>query len=169
MIEESQGCGQAEPYAVAPRAKRHRAGPAPAYERLARRLETDAATGCINWTGPVTRQGYGRIGLGGRDGGHTQAHRLAYETAKGPIPEGLVIDHLCRNRRCCNPDHLEAVTSRENTRRGSSSAGREWLRSHCDSGHELTPENTRLERNGQRRCRTCARDYQRARRARTQP
>lgn len=70
---------------------------------------------CWEWTGAISSTGYGHMSLGGR---MVAAHRIAHELFKGPIPEGLVIDHICRNRRCANPDHLEAVTNEENLRRG---------------------------------------------------
>jgi hypothetical protein len=81
---------------------------------------------CWIWTGPLHEAGYGRTSVPGV-GQRVRIHRLAYETFVGPIPEGLVIDHLCRVRACCNPAHLEAVTSAENIRRGIRSyAGRPW-------------------------------------------
>ena len=70
---------------------------------------------CWIWLGPVNRNGYGYVKRGGRK---VMAHRLAYMLKHGPIPAGYVVDHLCRVRQCCNPDHLEAVTVQENTRRG---------------------------------------------------
>ena len=115
--------------------------------------------------------GYGRVPSGKR-GVSIPAHRLAYEYANGPIPEGLQIDHLCRIKRCINPDHLEAVTPSINVRRGlvpiTASIHMKALRAkqiaiprtHCPRGHELTVENVRIEyqqRDGTpiRKCREC--------------
>ena len=73
-------------------------------------------SGCWLWTAAVDEQtGYGRLGIGTRS---VAAHRIAFELFVGPIPDGMVIDHLCRVRRCVNPDHLEAVSQRENLLRG---------------------------------------------------
>ena len=78
----------------------------------------DEDTGCINWYGDINRNGYGtRRSLSTGRRRRVMIHRLAYEWRVGPIPEGLEVDHLCNNRRCCNPEHLEAVTRRENLRR----------------------------------------------------
>ena len=96
------------------------------------------------------------------------AHRLIYEHFNGPIPDGLQIDHLCRNRACCNPAHLEPVTQQENIARGECSQWR-LEHTHCPNGHEYTEANTRIEKTGARRCRTClnqlSRDYKRRKRA----
>lgn len=75
----------------------------------------DPETGCWNFTGSVSKDGYGRRSF---DGKMTTAHRSVYEQLRGPIPDGLDLDHLCRNRRCVNPDHLEPVTRRVNVMRG---------------------------------------------------
>ncbi|MEV4271931.1 HNH endonuclease signature motif containing protein [Micromonospora aurantiaca (nom. illeg.)] len=82
------------------------------------------------------------------------AHRIAYEMKRGPVPDGLELDHLCRNRRCVRPAHLEPVTRRTNLLRGETIPARLAERTHCRHGHEFTPENTYQWR-GSRFCRTC--------------
>lgn len=105
---------------------------------------------CWEWTAARYGGGYGGIRVGGK---LRPAHRVSYELAVGPIPEELVIDHLCRNRACVNPDHLEVVSFRENILRGKEAA-RPDLQTHCKQGHEYTPENTYIHRRG-RNCRAC--------------
>lgn len=118
-----------------------------------------AEDGCWHWTGPLFSNGYGAFWSGKRN---VRAHRAMYELLIGEIPAGLALDHFCRVRHCVNPAHLEPVTLAENNRR----AARNPHATHCPKGHELSPENTCLERNGRyRRCRTCVREYARAYRA----
>lgn len=107
------------------------------------------------------RCGYGALSIFGQ---RVYAHRFSYELHVGPIPEGLVIDHLCRNRLCVNPDHLEPVTSQENVRRGHEALGVRQYATHCKNGHEYTPENTLITVEGWRSCRTCSRERDRRRR-----
>lgn len=125
---------------------------------LRRYVSVDAVTACHNWTGR-TLHGYGDLRSRGM---HYRAHRVAYELKNGPIASGLVIDHLCRNKACCNPDHLEAVTQRENTLRGEGPAARLAKQTHCLRGHPFDAENTRIIYGGRRRCRECTRQYNRA-------
>jgi hypothetical protein len=106
-------------------------------------------TGCLLWTGAVAPNGYGRLG-------ESAAHRFSYELWIGPIPAGLVIDHLCRVRRCVNPMHLEAVTSRENILRGVGPTAQKARQTHCKYGHELSGANLRVRADGGRDCRRCS-------------
>jgi hypothetical protein len=111
---------------------------------------------CIEWDGGTfSPEGYGRIWLDGRE---YRAHRLAYEQAYGPIPDGMTVDHLCFNPPCMNPQHLRLLTRVENSENQRSA-----YKTHCKHGHEFTPENTidkssyirNGKRTGRRQCRQC--------------
>jgi|GEM_PF-3487212 len=119
---------------------------------------------CWNWQGITHQQGYGIFNI---VGAACRAHRFAYTRLVGPIPDGLTLDHLCLNKRCVNPAHLEPVTLSENSRRGtithptyliaSAAAARaQRAATHCRKGHEFNSENTSWTE-GYRRCRTCMR------------
>lgn len=119
---------------------------------------------CWPWTGSKLGVGYGKFMLQSQR--RIGAHRYSYEREFGPIPDGLHIDHLCRNRICVNPSHLEAVTQRENTLRGVAPAAINARKTHCVSGHEFTKGNTRLEVYGSgvhRKCIACQRENRRLR------
>jgi hypothetical protein len=124
---------------------------------------------CWRWTAHINSWGYGRFSHEGR---LWLAHRWAFVfVAEREIPDGLCLDHLCRNRWCVNPDHLEPVTFQENVRRGRS--GQHQIEvaktiTHCPAGHEYTPENTYVYTQGHRssrRCRACGRERWHARKA----
>ena len=93
-------------------------------------------------------EGYGQLD-------RTLAHRLSYEAFVGVIPDGLTVDHLCRNRWCVNPWHLEPVTGLENGRRGESPWAKNGRKTQCKRGHALTPDNVYITRTGSRSCRAC--------------
>ena len=117
-------------------------------EALLERL--DQTGECWLWTDKIRKDGYVSMWFYGKK---TNLHRIMYEHFVGPIPEGLHIDHLCRVRHCCNPEHLEAVTQEENIRR-SLQYNANLLKTHCDNGHEFTEENTYRYGN-QRVCKEC--------------
>mgnify|MGYP003501961059 CR=1 FL=1 len=119
-------------------------------ERLLRKIRYDS--GCWVWSGlrASGNWNYGRVT--GLDGRQTAAHRLAYELLVGPIPDGLVIDHLCRNPACVNPIHLEPVTTEENVRRGASCR---HSADTCTKGHPFSDENTGSRWYGGREWRFC--------------
>jgi hypothetical protein len=128
-------------------------------------FKTDPATGCWNWVRYVNKQGYAINGT--HKAGTRKAHRWYWELVYGKLPDDLDIDHLCRNRRCVNPAHLEPVTRGENQRRGVSPWGQNAQKTHCVNGHELTgdniyPSSHRPTRPESRECRLCARERARA-------
>jgi hypothetical protein len=116
------------------------------FESKIERTET-----CWLWHGTVTDKGYGHFWLDGR---MVSAHRRSYELYVGEIPEGLTLDHLCRVRRCVNPDHLEPVSNRENVLRGASPPALQAAQEACHRGHPFDEANTYRWRNS-RQCRAC--------------
>lgn len=121
---------------------------------------------CWNWTGAKNSYGYGSIRESSCSDRRVPAHRVAYEQLVGPIPAGLTIDHLCRNRACVNPQHLEPATHRTNILRGVSFSAVNARKTECIHGHPFDKANTRVERNGKRRCRVCRSQQGREYRAR---
>jgi hypothetical protein len=105
--------------------------------------------GCWEWNGKIVRYGYGVFRPHGREGGTHNAHRVSYELYVGPLGEGMAPDHLCLNKKCVRPDHLQAVTVSENSRRAKA-----WL-THCKYGHPFTAANTYRGTAGKRKCKAC--------------
>lgn len=110
---------------------------------------------CWLWVGSLGSSGYGQFK-------GKPAHRFAYTEMRGPIPDGLVLDHLCREEVCVNPWHLEPVTVHENTMRGFGPAPDLRRRSACKNGHPLEGDNLRIRPDGSRKCLACHREWQRA-------
>jgi hypothetical protein len=115
---------------------------------------------CWEWLAVRTTHGYGQFMRSGP--GSRLAHRWTWETLVGPVPEGLDLDHLCRNRACCNPDHLEPVTRRVNQLRGATTVAAAFKATHCQHGHAWTPENSGVQDGTGRYCRPCKRERSRA-------
>lgn len=123
-------------------------------DRFWNKVMPEPNSGCWLWDG-CTTVGYGRIYM---DGKLALAHRVSYEAHKGPIPDGLQVDHLCRVKSCVNPDHLEAVTAKENMSRVPTSAATlKRDQTHCIHGHKYTQANTYRRPDGRRMCRECNR------------
>lgn len=122
-----------------------------------------SSDGCWEWSGHRLPSGYGLVTSREFKRGSKKpiyAHRLSYEAFVGPIPDGLHLDHLCRNRCCVNPAHLEPVTALENVRRGMGHGSE----THCPAGHEYTADNTHVDNGGHRHCKACDKIRKRARR-----
>jgi HNH endonuclease len=124
----------------------------PLLDRLIARI--DAEGPCWEWTGAISSStGYGAIGRGRRGEGSVTTHQAMWEQLIGPVPDGLELDHLCRNRSCCNPDHLQPVTRIVNVARGARRPGYRDHITRCSRGHAYDGRGGR-----QRRCSTCHRE-----------
>ena len=152
-----EGAGRFCSHACAGRSGRRSAVQPYADRVLSKVQRTD---GCWIWTGQVGRAGYGLAEIGGVGRPRIQATRAVYELLVGPIPDGLQLDHLCRNPICVRPDHLEPVTPAENSRRGLNGALRPGAGVRCTYGHPYVPN--------QQRCLACHRERERKRRERIQ-
>jgi len=144
----------------------------PLAERLWTKIDRRGPDECWPWLASKNQAGYGKIGAGGYGTTPLYAHRVVKELVDGPPPAAdMVIDHLCRNPSCCNPAHLEWVTHRTNTLRGTAPMVRVYLTGRCMRGHLLTPDNVwRGAKGSRQRCRECSLALQRQRpRRRTAP
>lgn len=116
------------------------------------------AAGCWEWVGYRDADGYGAAKV---DRTPYRAHRIFFHHLVHALAPGLVIDHLCRNRACVNPAHLEQVTVADNTHRGDAPSARNRMKTHCARGHEYTEANTYLDKTNRRHCRECSRERDR--------
>ena len=134
----------------------------PPLERILSRI-TITEKGCWEWNGAKASEGYGHIRVGSRRDGSSRlvgTHILVYKALIGEVPEGKELDHLCRNHPCCNPDHLEPVTRRENALRGDVGIymiQKGASQTHCLRGHLFDEANTYVDKHGKRSCKTCRR------------
>jgi len=117
---------------------------------------------CWFWTASkIGNRGYGKYW---HDGKLKLAHVVSFEAHHGPVPTGLVVDHICNVRECVNPNHLQAITQRDNARRGAGFSGLNSRKTHCAKGHELTDENVKIVKRVdgiRRKCRECDRQEKR--------
>lgn len=124
-------------------------------ESIEERLDkTDGESGCWVWSGMVNQDGYGLVKIRGK---RVMVHRAYLQETGVSIPEGLTVDHLCRNRACANPDHLELVTNLENVMRGFSPPAVNARKTECKRGHPFDAVNTYVAPNGNRACKECRR------------
>lgn len=131
-------------------------------DRFWARVEVHHPAGCWEWIGPRGTRGYGQLFLNDKC---FTAHRVAYALLIEDAPGDMTIDHLCRNKRCVNPDHLRVVTSVENVLAGLAPTAQNARKTHCINGHEFTPDNVyqRPNRPTERGCRACRRTLERDR------
>lgn len=137
-------------------------------ERLRSRSTVNPETGCWEWQGNAVRGGYGTTGV---DNTTRFVHRMAWEIANGPIPDGLLCCHKCDNPPCWNPDHIFLGTNADNAAdrvaKGRQGVSANSTKTHCKQGHEFSEANTYTAKNGGRHCRRCKADCEQRRRARS--
>lgn len=141
-------------------------GEAALHLRIVTSFDINPETGCWEWTKAIDAGGYGRQTV---DRKSRMAHRVMLWVLNRDVPEGMVVDHLCRVRRCVNPEHLEVVSHYENDMRGESAWAVNARKTHCLRGHEFTEENTGrnvIKGRQVRYCKTCRRELDKARHAR---
>ena len=132
-------------------------------QRFKSKVSISQQSNCWIWTDRPSQKGYGRLLV---DGKVMQAHRLSYEHFVGPLNPWLTIDHLCRVRLCVNPNHLEQVTSKENSLRGVGVTANFARATHCKRGHPKVKENLYIKKDGTVRCKICSWGGEKVRRAR---
>lgn len=137
--------------------------PASTESRLLSKVEKDLETGCWNFTGSRLPSGYGILWNGKRP---TGAHRISFQLFRGEIPLSMEIDHICNNRACVNPDHLQAISHKENILKSSALMGVNARKTHCKRGHPLDGENLHVTPLGARQCKACLRMHARNAKAR---
>lgn len=123
------------------------------HDRFFQRVQVDSESACWIWLGAKTPRGYGKMSIGG--GRLEYTHRVSYLLFFADIPDGLQLDHLCSNPPCCNPEHLEPVTSAANILRGVSPSANNARKTHCPHGHLYDLSNTKFGKSGQRYCEAC--------------
>lgn len=127
----------------------------PIVDRIYDHIKVCPITECWIWTGAVATNGYGAIRVNRKT---RRAHRIAYEALVGPVPSGLDLDHLCRNRACVNPKHLEPATRSINCSRGECGkiqGDRQKAKTHCVNGHPYSGDNLIVRGDGSRACKQC--------------